>query len=177
MTEAAFFPKTTHWDALQNPKQFRQALGQFATGITIVTTRIPSTSEQPEQLEGVTINSFNSLSLEPPLVLWSLSKTARTLSLFSKADHYLIHVLSANQQALCEHFAYGAVPRFANMDYKLSPAGMPVLPDALLWLECRHHQQIDLGDHRLFIGEVTAFSRGPSTAPLVFHAGQFHHLP
>jgi flavin reductase (DIM6/NTAB) family NADH-FMN oxidoreductase RutF len=146
---------------------FRAALSQFATGITIVMTRAPDGS-----LHGLTVNSFNSVSLEPPLVLWSLANKARSMSAFSTASHYTINVLAGHQLALALRFSQDVGDRFESLDYDSSPAGLPVLPGVAAWFECKSRSRYLEGDHVIFVGEVERCHVNP-TKPLGFHGGKF----
>jgi flavin reductase (DIM6/NTAB) family NADH-FMN oxidoreductase RutF len=146
---------------------FRAALSQFATGITIVITRSPE-----GKLQGLTVNSFNSVSLEPPLVLWSLSTRARCMVAFSAASHYIINVLAANQLELALRFSQNVADRFEDLDYDASPAGLPILRGVAAWFECRNRSRYLEGDHVIFVGEVERCHVNP-TQPLGFHGGKF----
>jgi flavin reductase (DIM6/NTAB) family NADH-FMN oxidoreductase RutF len=153
---------------------FRQALGQFATGVTVITTRTPE-----GELIGLTASSFNTVSLEPPLVLWSLAQTSSSLATFRKNTHYVVNVLAADQLALGKRFAGAKVGRFDGVTHSEGTSGMPVLDGALAWFECHNRSRYDEGDHVIFVGEVERCGIHPdaaSLAPLVFQAGAFHKL-
>ena len=157
------------------PPHFRQALSRFATGVTVVTTLAPGATPghaDSHNFVGITASSFNSVSLTPPLVLWSLGLHAASLPLFHAGTHYVINVLAADQLALCQRFAYGKGDRFAGVDYTLGQAGLPILGGALAWFECHNRSRYEEGDHVIFVGEVErcGFVDGE---PLVFQAGQF----
>ena len=154
---------------------FRQALSRFATGVTVVTTL--ASGAKPghagsQNFVGITASSFNSVSLTPPLVLWSLGLHAGSLPLFHAGTHYVINVLAADQLELCNRFAYGQGDRFAGVNYTLGQAGLPILDGALAWFECHNRSRYEEGDHVIFVGEVErcGFADG---APLVFHSGRF----
>lgn len=154
---------------------FRQALSRFATGVTVVTTHAAgATDGQPSSpaFVGITASSFNSVSLSPPLVLWSLGLHAGSLPLFHAGTHYVINVLAADQLTVCQQFAYGKGDRFAGVDYRLGQSGLPILSGALAWFECHNRSRYEEGDHVIFVGEVErcGFSDGE---PLVFQGGQF----
>jgi flavin reductase (DIM6/NTAB) family NADH-FMN oxidoreductase RutF len=155
---------------------FRQALSRFATGVTVICTHAPGAVTEGAPFVGLTASSFNSVSLEPPLVLWSLGKQARSLALFEHSTHYLVNVLAADQLALCQRFAWGQGDRFAGLDYTLSPAGLPVLGGALAWFECRNRSRYDEGDHLIFVGEVLHCDQRESGEPLVYQASRFARL-
>lgn len=148
-------------------RQIRDVFGQFATGVTVITTQ---TAEGKKI--GMTANSFSSLSLDPPLVLWSLSKTAPSITAFSKASHFAIHILSAEQQAISQHFARGAEDKFATIAHETCEQGVPILNEALTTLLCKNIQQYEGGDHLIFIGELT-HTRQQEGEPLLFHRGQY----
>lgn len=155
-------------------RSFRLALGRFATGVTIVTTE--TADGKPW---GLTVSSFNAVSLEPPMVLWSLSNTASALPHFLQAERYVIHVLSASQLALAKRFAAGRQEdRFRDLPLQRSPHGSPMLadPHTAAWFECWNLTQHPAGDHTVFIGQVERCERGDSM-PLVYHAGDFDLTP
>lgn len=147
--------------------RYRQALGTFATGVTVVTARAPDGA-----LVGVTCNSFNSLSLSPPLVLWSLRKDSRSLAAFQEAGHFAVNVLAHDQESVSRTFASKAEDRFAQVDHRPGLAGLPLIEGAVSRFQCRLRQEVDGGDHVLFIGEVLAFEHDPKPA-LVFHDGAY----
>ncbi|AIO66868.1 flavin reductase family protein [Burkholderia oklahomensis] len=153
---------------------FRQALSQFATGVTVVTTRAPS-----GQLIGITASSFNSVSLDPPLVLWSLAHKSASMPVFRTNSHYVVNVLAASQHDLCMRFATLKGNRFEGVSHAEGDSGMPVLDGALAWFECHNRSRYDEGDHVIFVGEVERCGVHPdaaSLAPLVFQSGGFHRL-
>ncbi len=147
-------------------QHFKSALSQFATGVTVITTRLEDGS-----FLGLTASSFNSVSLSPPLVLWSLSERARSLPAFSVNSHYVINVLSAGQSALAEQFSKPAADRFAGVEFTLSSTGLPILAGAVAWFECHNRSRYPEGDHVIFVGEVEHCAFTPQ-APLIFHGGQ-----
>lgn len=155
---------------------FRRALSQFATGVTVVTTRSEGGPGKPAFV-GVTASSFNSVSLDPPLVLWSLGTQANSFPLFHAGSHYVINILAAEQLDLCKRFATLKGDRFANVDYTLSPTGLPILAQSLAWFECHNRSRYDEGDHVIFVGEVERCGVVDAhAAPLVFHRGAFSSL-
>jgi flavin reductase (DIM6/NTAB) family NADH-FMN oxidoreductase RutF len=151
------------------PRQLRAALGLFATGVTIVTTL---TAEGVPL--GMTVNSFNSVSLEPPLVLWSLGLRSGSLPAFRQAQRYVIHVLGADQRALAERFAQRGVDRFASTDWAPGLGDMPVLAGAAAVFECRARSSYDEGDHVILVGQVERCSSRHGAHPLIFHGGRFY---
>ncbi len=148
-------------------KQFRQALSQFATGVTVITARLDDGS-----FFGVTINSFNSVSLEPPLVLWSLAHTASSMPAFTAASGYVINVLAGDQIELARRFARSGPDRFDALPFVLSEQGLPVLSGTVAWFECRHRSRYTEGDHVIFVGEVERCHAHPHRT-LGFHRGRF----
>ena len=154
---------------------FRSALGRFATGVTVVTSESPNDGKPM----GLTISSFNSVSLDPPLVLWSLTRKASTLPLFMASQRYVIHVLAASQLPLARRFASGPqAARFEGLPLKRAPGGTLMLDDAetAAWFECYNLTQHDAGDHVIFIGQVERCDRS-FNQPLVYHAGDFDLTP
>ena len=148
--------------------EFRTALGMFATGVTIVTAR--SATGEPV---GLTANSFNSVSLDPPLVLWSLARSAASMPAFSAGSHYAINILSADQQALAQRFATKGVDRFADLAFVDGAGGAPLLSGAAAWFECFNRSRYDEGDHVIIVGEVERCSHRTGASPLLFHGGKF----
>lgn len=145
---------------------FKDVLSQFATGVTVITTRLENA-----QFLGITASSFNSVSLNPPLVLWSLSENATSLPVFSVNSHYVINVLAADQIHLAERFSRPSKDRFAGVEFTLSVNGLPILNGATAWLECRNRSRYPEGDHVIFVGEVEQCEYKPGP-PLIFHGGQ-----
>lgn len=150
-------------------QEFRSALAAFATGVTIITARTAS-----GDLIGFTANSFNSVSLSPPLVLWSLSRQARSMSTLSTGSHYAINVLAADQRALAQVFATKGSDRWAGVRFTDGVAGAPLLDGASATFECFNRSRYDEGDHVIFVGEVERCSHREAAAPLLFHAGKYY---
>ncbi|MDM5181793.1 flavin reductase family protein [Massilia sp. DJPM01] len=153
--------------AAVDSRHFRQALSQFATGVTIVTAALAD-----GRLVGVTINSFSSVSLDPPLVLWSLAHTAGSMAAFQAAAGYVINVLADNQAELAQRFARPGEDRFDTVDFTLSPQGVPVLAGTVATFECRPRNRYAEGDHMIFVGAVERCQFHPHR-PLGFHRGRF----
>ncbi|WP_036170444.1 flavin reductase family protein [Massilia sp. 9096] len=146
---------------------FRQALSQFATGVTVITTRLADGS-----FRGLTASSFNSVSLEPPLVLWSLSNGANSLPIFSGNSHYVINVLSAGQEDIARRFSRRTEDPFASTEFELSRTGQPILKGVTAWFECHNRSRYPEGDHVIFVGEVEECEVDAQPA-LIFHGGKF----
>jgi flavin reductase (DIM6/NTAB) family NADH-FMN oxidoreductase RutF len=152
---------------------FRAALGMFATGVTIVTARAPDGSPV-----GLTANSFNSVSLRPPLVLWSLARSAASMPAFEQGSHYAINILAAEQHALAERFASKAADRFADVAFREGAGGAPVLEGAAAVFECFNRSRYEEGDHVIFVGQVERCLARAGAQPLIFHGGRyFTELP
>ena len=142
----------------------------FATGVTIVTARAADGT-----LVGLTANSFNSVSLAPPLVLWSLARAAGSMPALSTGSHYTVNILAANQKALAKRFATKNIDRWADVAFTEGLGGAPVLAGCAAVFECELVSQQEVGDHVLFIGRVLACCESP-LPPLVFHGGGYHAL-
>ena len=141
----------------------------FATGVTIVTARSTDGS-----LIGLTANSFNSVSLVPPLVLWSLARGAGSMPTLRAGSHYAINILAASQKELAERFATKNVDRWTDVQFLEGIGGAPVLAGAVASFECFNRSRYDEGDHVIFVGEVERCSHRPGAAPLLFHGGRFY---
>jgi flavin reductase (DIM6/NTAB) family NADH-FMN oxidoreductase RutF len=150
-------------------REFRSALAMFATGVTVVTARTPE-----GVLVGLTANSFNSLSLGPPLVLWSLAQSAGSLAALSGGSHYAINVLAADQKALAENFASKRADRWAGVAFTDGACGAPLLDGTAATFECFNRSRYEEGDHVIFVGEVERCSHRTGAAPLLFHGGKFY---
>ena len=147
---------------------FRNALGMFATGVTIVTARSPH-----GDLVGLTANSFNSVSLNPPLVLWSLSRNSSSIDAFRTGSHYAINILSAHQKDLALQFASKVPDRFAGVKYTIGAGGAPLLDGTVATFECFNRSRYEEGDHIIFVGEVEKCSHNSTASPLLYHGGKF----
>lgn len=154
---------------------FRLALGRFPTGVTIITAEDPDTGHPL----GLTISSFSSVSLDPPLVLWTLTHNAVSLPAFKRVQRYTIHVLSGNQAGLARRFARGPqAQRFSGISLARAPHGTLMLADTrcAAWFECFNTRQHEAGDHWIFIGQVERCQHR-QVAPLIYHAGDFDLTP
>jgi flavin reductase (DIM6/NTAB) family NADH-FMN oxidoreductase RutF len=150
-------------------REFRVALGCFATGVTVITAR-----GNDGQRVGLTVNSFSSVSLDPPLVLWNLSIHAPSLPVFREAGHFAVNVLSAGQRDLAEHFARRADDKFTGADVGMREGigGAPVLDGISAVFECRNAERYYGGDHIIFLGEVEGYEFCEKE-PLVFCRGDY----
>ncbi|AUM12329.1 flavin reductase family protein [Ketobacter alkanivorans] len=151
-------------------KAFRSALGQFATGVTVITT----VDAQGNKV-GMTANSFSSVSLDPMLVLWSIARSSNSFNEFVNADRFAIHVLHANQQTLSNQFASSCDDRFYNVSHSDGLGGVPLLNDYSAVFQCQTEHQYDGGDHIIIVGRVVAFENREQP-PLIFHAGRYADL-
>ena len=146
---------------------FRDALGTFVTGVTIVTAR-----DEQGQPFGLTANSFNSVSLDPPMVLWSLSLQSRTLPVFRDAENWAVHVLAADQQDMSDRFAQPGEDKFAGLTATDGPEGAPLIEGCAARFGCRARFEYEGGDHAIFLGEVIDFDRREAE-PLIYHGGRY----
>jgi flavin reductase (DIM6/NTAB) family NADH-FMN oxidoreductase RutF len=150
-----------------DPRDFRNALGTFATGVTIVTAM--STEGRPY---GITCNSFASVSLNPPLVLWSLGMFSQGLPIFQNASHFAVNVLDASQQTLAMQFAKSSGDKFAGVSWIPGLGNAPVLSGVVANFQCRAVNRYYGGDHVIFLGAVEAYAYGRND-PLLFARGSF----
>jgi flavin reductase (DIM6/NTAB) family NADH-FMN oxidoreductase RutF len=148
-------------------RDLRQALGRFATGVTVITTRSPE-----GRREGLTANSFAAVSLDPPLVLWSLKNSAPSQPSFLASRCFAVNVLAAHQSALSRHFACPRPDKFVGVAALNGMTGCPVLPDALAIFECSTESTIAGGDHTIFIGRIRRASYRDGD-PLIFNSGKY----
>ena len=148
-------------------RAFRDALGAFTTGVTVVTTRDATGRDV-----GLTVNSFNSVSLEPPLVLWSLARSSASLPAFLEAEHFAVHILAADQDPMSNRFAQRGADKFAGIELARGEGGVPLLPGCSARFRCRTAFRHEGGDHEIFVGEVLGFEAF-ERAPLVFHKGSY----
>lgn len=153
-----------------DPLAFRNALGSFATGVTIVTARDESGAPV-----GLTANSFNSVSLDPPMVLWSLSLHSGSLPVFRDAENWAVHILAADQQPMSDRFATPGVDKFDGLALGDGPEGAPRIEGCAARFGCRARFEYEGGDHAIFLGEVIDFDRREAE-PLIYHGGQYGRI-
>ena len=146
-------------------RDLRTALGKFATGVTVVTT---AGEDGPV---GVTVNSFSSVSLDPPLILWSLARTSSRLPVFEQASHFAVHVMNHKQEDLCRAFSRDA-RAFDSLAMRQNQKNIPIIEDCLACFECARHAVHAGGDHLIFVGRVEAVSL-THTDPLIFFDSNF----
>jgi flavin reductase (DIM6/NTAB) family NADH-FMN oxidoreductase RutF len=154
-----------------DPQTFRIALGCFATGITIVTAVTRS-----GELLGITANSFNSVSLDPPLVLFSLHRAAYSLGAFTDGGHFAVNILGEDQRDLSLRFAQALGDKWTGVEYELWETGAPILTGCLSSFECRTRALYDGGDHVIFLGEVLRLRSGEGGRPLLYFRGRYRGL-
>lgn len=151
-------------------RELRNILGCFATGITVITT-----TKNGENF-GMTVNSFSSVSLNPPLVLWSLDKSGQSFDVFSNAEYYNIHILSEEQEAISNQFASSLDNKFLGMDYEQDNREIPVLEGCSAVLSCRLETTIEQGDHLIIVGRVFDAEKDETANPLIFSKGRYAKL-
>ncbi len=152
-------------------RDFRSTLGSFATGVTVITALTP----EGEPI-GVTISSFNSVSLDPPLILWSLSLNSPNIEAFSSASHYAVNILSVDQQDISDRFASRRADRFAGIPTRTGLSDIPLLEGCCAWFECTNEAHYPGGDHLIFVGHVERFALGEAELPLIFHNACYRQL-
>lgn len=150
-----------------DPRDFRNALGTYATGVTIITAATPDGKPY-----GLTCNSFASVSLNPPLVLWSLVVYSSSLTVFQNASHFSVNVLGASQQALANKFAKSSDDKFTGVDWTPGLGKAPVLAESVANFQCRSVNRYYGGDHVIFLGAVEAYSYNREE-PLLFARGGY----
>jgi flavin reductase (DIM6/NTAB) family NADH-FMN oxidoreductase RutF len=154
-------------DATFNSHEFRRALGNFATGVTIIT----AVSPEGEKV-GVTASSFNSLSMDPPLILWSSIKESLSCEIFESASHFAVNILASDQMDMSNHFARQNEDKFAGVEWEAGLGGAPIFPNCAGRFQCETYDKLDGGDHWIFVGKVIAFDDF-GRPPLCFHQGAY----
>lgn len=147
--------------------RLREALGNFVTGVTVITTR------HAGELHGLTANSFSSVSLDPPLVLFSLSRTADCFHAFEGTEFFAVNVLRSDQEALSSCFATKDIDKWTGVDWRPGLGDCPLLDGAIATFECRVTSRHEGGDHVIYVGEVLGFAQYPEGAPLAFFRGRY----
>lgn len=165
MTQTSHFPEQPVASA-----DLRGVMRHYLTGVTIVTLTGPDKNPY-----GLTVSSFNSVSLTPPLILWSLDNRNDRLSLFQDTQGFAVNIMAADQLALCQKFATADNDRFSNCDWQFGPYGQPVLENALASLECRPWAEYDGGDHTIFVGEVMSIKQTRGKAAAFFNGKLVQH--
>ncbi|MFC2948045.1 flavin reductase family protein [Virgibacillus sediminis] len=149
-------------------RAFRNTVGNFTTGVTIITTK----NKEGHPI-GFTANSFSSLSLDPQLLLFSIDKKSSTYQDFMNTEGFVVNILASDQIALSKQFATSGIDRFSGVSYYEDASGSPVLPDTLAYLDCKVANLFDGGDHTIVVGEVLSGSTAPDKKPLIFFKGKY----
>ena len=149
---------------------FRRVLGQFATGVTIITAM------DGDEPTGVAANSFTSVSLDPPLVLFCVGRTSSTWPRIERARKFAVNILGEHQEELCQLFAQKGADRFGQVEWHLGAGGSPVLHDCLAYLDCEFWAEYDGGDHIIVVGQVLDLGLTEGAGPLLFFGGKYHRL-
>jgi flavin reductase (DIM6/NTAB) family NADH-FMN oxidoreductase RutF len=158
-------------DNSTNTTLFKEVMGNYPTGVTVVTT----VNEQGVPL-GLTVNSFASVSLDPLLILWSIDKRVSSYEEFIKTDKFAVHVLASDQSDICSLFASKGVDRFGNCEWKLSEHSLPIIAGASGVMQCKMYKTIEAGDHTILIGEVIDII-SEKKEPLLYHRRKFGGIP
>lgn len=153
------------------PRQLRSALGLFPTGVTVVTA-----SSAAQRRVGITVNSFTSVSLEPPLISFNLARNLGSLAELLEVESYVVNVLTAAQAEISASFACAATDKWAAAACRIAPGGNPVLMPHVAYFECERYAVHEAGDHLIFLGRVTNFEINDQEAPLVYFRGQYRSL-
>tara|TARA_B110000305_G_scaffold192342_1_gene215420 strand:- start:11028 stop:11507 length:480 start_codon:yes stop_codon:yes gene_type:complete len=151
-----------------NNKELRKALGCFPTGITIVTTE-----NEDEEPIGLTVNSFNSISLDPPLIIWSISLNTPSISAFRYNKSFAVNILSSDQKVLCEKFSTPATNKFDGIAWEKSPMGIPLIIGSVAQFECITHATYPGGDHEIYVGRVINYTYN-NKEPLILSKGKIN---
>lgn len=150
-----------------DPRAFRRALGNFATGVTVMTA-----ATADGQKAGVTANSFNSVSLDPALILWSIDKRSTSYEVFAEATHFAVNILAADQIELSNQFARPSDNKFAGVDFARGAGDAPLLADCAARFQCERYQILEGGDHWIILGKVVKFDDF-GRSPLLYHQGAY----
>ncbi len=156
-----------------NQDDFKRVLGSFATGVTIVTLK------SDEEIHGLTVNAFSSVSLDPPFILVCLKKNSTSHTMMSESTDFVVNILSDKQKDLALNFAnpkLGRGERYENVRYEINRRGVPVFTDNLAWLECKTVEQLAGGDHTIFIGRVEDVGFSVNGKPLLYYRSRFHDI-
>ncbi|HEY8570217.1 flavin reductase family protein [Microbulbifer sp.] len=161
---------STEQSPAERGRALRDTLGQFATGVTVITTL-----DGNGQPVGMTVNSFNSVSLDPALILWSIDRGSMSYDAFTQSEHFVVHVLKGDQQHVSNLFAGRGADKFGQVKWHSGPGNIPQLDDCAALFHCRRAQNIEGGDHTILLGEVLEFSASGGE-PLIFHRGRYRAL-
>lgn len=154
-----------------DPRHFRNVLGTWPTGVCVITS-----VGTDGRRHGLVVGSFTSISLDPPLVGFFPDKRSGTWPMIAETGRFCVNVLGSDQLALCNRFAARAEDKFAELAHGHTPSGLPLLEDAIAWIDCRIERIEDIGDHLLVVGAVEALDRREEGTPLLFFRGQYHDV-
>lgn len=154
-----------------DPRAFRRALGQFATGVAVITAEAAD-----GRAIGMTMSSFNSVSMDPPLVLFSIDRKAHSLPAMTAAAGYAVNILSRQQERLSNQFARSLTEKWADVAHTLGHAAAPLIEGAIAHFECEPYARYDGGDHLIFVGRVVSFAAHDAGDPLLFFRGAYRSL-
>jgi flavin reductase (DIM6/NTAB) family NADH-FMN oxidoreductase RutF len=157
--------------AAVDPRAFRHALGQFATGVAVITAQSADASPV-----GMTMSSFNSVSVDPPLILFSIDRRSSSLQAMTEAAGYAVNILGRDQEHLSRTFSRSIGDRWDSVEHRPGHAAAPLIAGALAHFECAPYARYDGGDHVIFVGRVVEFSGRPDNEPLIFFRGAYHSL-
>lgn len=161
-----------------DPRELRNAFGSFATGVTIVTTLGKNDADENVPI-AMTANSFSSVSMDPPLVLWSIDKNAQSLKAFNESEHFAIHILHSAQEQLSNICATKNADKFSEISWKPGIEGVPIFNDYNTCFQCSVEHRYDGGDHIILVGRVLEFDnkeRDTHLTPLLFYRGQYRNV-
>lgn len=151
-----------------DPAWFRQVLGQYPTGVCVITA-----SDEEGNLHGMAVGSFTSVSLDPPLVAFLPDKSSTSWPKIEKTGAFCVNILSANQQSVCRQFAMKGEDKFQGLEYRSVATGSPVIEGTVAWIDCEIDQVIEAGDHYIVIGAVQALDVESGDLPLLFFQGGY----
>lgn len=152
------------------PLHFRQALGQFASGVTIITSQLGDTPI------GFTCSSFYSVSISPALVSFSVKKESASYPLIQQSGRFAVNILNAQQVNLSNRFAQRGGDKWTSVDWSPSPLGNPLITGALQWIDCEIYAEYEAGDHLIVVGEIKALNQANAQEPLIYFTGQYRQL-
>ncbi len=152
-------------------RKFRNALGHFATGVAVITTQVGDKAPI-----GITVNSFSSVSLDPPLILWSLDRASDTLSIFSAAERFTVNILREDHRDVSNRLAQQGEHSLEGLAIRPGDNGCPALEEALAHFECDVYARYEAGDHIIILGQVTRFEYSDDGRPLLYHRGGYQGL-
>lgn len=158
-------------DKQLSEQTFKEVMGNYPTGVTIVTT----TDDHGTPL-GLTVNSFASVSIDPLLILWSIDKKVSSYDVFINTGKFAVHILAGNQSDLCNLFAKKGADRFGNSDWELSTINLPIIKETAAVLQCNTFKTVDAGDHTILIGEVMEITNN-NKKPLLYHRRKTGNIP